>query len=137
MTITSRHRVRFGDCDTAGIGYYPRLLALVDAAVEDWMEATLGIDRAELLQERGFGLPTVDLKIGFTEPCRLGEALDIAVRPVALGGSSITLAVAVHVDGAPRFAGTLVQVLMTPATGAPCDWPADWRAQLGPEKVES
>ncbi len=130
MSVTSRHRVRFGDCDTAGIGYYPRLLALVDAAVEDWMESILGIDRAALLLTHGLGLPTVDLKIGFSQPCRLGETLDIAVAPVSLGGSSITLAVLVTVDGDPRFNGTLVQVLMTLSSGAKKDWPADWRALI-------
>lgn len=137
MTVTSRHRVRFGDCDTAGIGYYPRLLALVDAAVEDWMEATLGVDRAALLLAHGFGLPMVDLKIGFAQPCRLGDTLDIAVTTTALGGSSITLAVAITVDDTPRFSGALVQVLTALGTGTPQDWPNDWRARLEFERLNA
>lgn len=130
MSVTSQHRVRFGDCDTAGIGYFPRLLALVDAAVEDWMAATLAVNRAALLLGRGLGLPTAELKIQFSHPCRLGETLDIAIAPLALGGASITLAVNVTVDGAPRLAGTLVQVLVALASGTAQDWPADWRALI-------
>lgn len=130
MSVISRQRVRFGDCDTAGIAYFPRLLALVDNAIEDWMAATVGVDRASLLLRYGLGQPTVDLRIGFTRPCRLGETLDIAVAPAALGRSSISLAVTASVAGEPRFSGTLIQVLTTLASAAAAPWPSDWRAPI-------
>lgn len=131
MSVVSRQRLRFGDCDTAGIAYYPRLLALVDNAVEDWMAATIGLDRAGLLLGQGLGLPTADLKVGFALPCRLGETLDIAIAPTALGNSSITLSMLASVDGIPRFSGTLVQVLMTLASGVPHAWTEEWRRLIG------
>ena len=130
MSVTSRHRLRFADCDIAGMAYYPRLLAHVDSAIEDWMEATIGIDRAGLLLEAKLGLPTVDLQIGFALPCRLGETLDISVAPTRLGRSSISLAVAAAIDGQPRFSATLVQVLTRLEAGTSREWPTAWRALI-------
>ncbi len=140
MTVISHQRVRMGDCDTAGIGYFPRLLALVDNAVEDWLVRTVGIDRANMLLGHGLGLPTVDLKVEFTAPCRLGEILDVEIAPIRLGTTSIELAVSVCVAGAERFTGKLVQVLTMLVTGVAHPWPTDWRrsivAQIAPSNHE-
>ena len=130
MSFTSRQRVRFGDCDLAGIGYYPRLLALVDAAIEEWIEATLGLGRKELVAGLGLGLPTADLKVGFGRPCQLGETLDMRIVPVRLGWTSITLLLTATANGEARFSATLVQVLLTTANGEPTPWPAEWRARI-------
>ena len=137
MSVTSRHRVRFCDCDTAGIAYYPRLLAHVDSAVEDWMEETVGIDRAGLLIGAKLGLPTADMHIGFSQPCRLGETIDISITPTRIGRSSITLAVMATVAGDLRFSGTLIQVLTRLETGASREWPAEWRDSISVQIPES
>jgi 4-hydroxybenzoyl-CoA thioesterase len=137
MSVTSRHRVRFCDCDTAGIAYYPRLLAHVDSAVEDWMEETVGIDRAGLLIGAKLGLPTADMQIGFSRPCRLGETIDIGITPTRIGRSSIALAIMATVDGDPRFSGTLIQVLTKLETGSSREWPAEWRASIAAQIPES
>ena len=137
MSVTSRHRVRFCDCDTAGIAYYPRLLAHVDSAVEDWMEETVGIDRAGLLIGAKLGLPTADMHIGFSRACRLGETLDISITPTKIGRSSISLAVMATVGGDLRFSGTLIQVLTRLETGSSREWPAEWRASISAQIPES
>jgi 4-hydroxybenzoyl-CoA thioesterase len=137
MSVTSRHRVRFCDCDTAGIAYYPRLLAHVDSAIEDWMEETVGIDRAGLLIGAKLGLPTADMHIGFSQPCRLGETIDISITPTRIGRSSITLAIMATVAGDLRFSGTLIQVLTRLETGTSCEWPAEWRDSISMQIPES
>src|SRR3546814_2977606 len=71
--------VRFAHCDPAGIAYFPRLFELVDAAVEEWTAAAVGVARAEMHGPLRLGLPTVDLHATFAAPCRLGETLEIAV----------------------------------------------------------
>jgi 4-hydroxybenzoyl-CoA thioesterase len=126
----TRLPVRFRDCDPAGIAYFPALLALVDAAVEDWTPAAAGSSRAEMHGAPRRGLPTVDLRVTFTAPCRLGEVLDFDVRVLALGDSSVTLNVVVTCAGAQRFGATLVQVLIDLDTGRPVAWPADASARL-------
>jgi len=133
--ITSNHRIRFGDCDPAGIAYFPRLLALVDNAVEDWLIATIGVDRAAMHLDQHFGLPTVDLTTHFTQPCRLGETLGITIVATHVGATSITLAATAKVDGQPRFSARLVQVLISLETGKPCTWPNGWRGAIAPMPV--
>lgn len=136
MSVTSKHisnqRVRFGDCDPAGIAYFPRLLALVDNAVEDWLVAAIGVDRAAMHLGQQRGLPTVDLTTHFAHPCRLGETLAITITATHVGATSITLAATAQVDHQPRFSARLVQVLIDLETGKPCTWPTAWRGALAP-----
>lgn len=122
--------VRFGDCDAAAIGYYPRLLALVDAAIEDWTVAVIGVDRQTMHQRDRLGLPTVSLSSAFTAPCRLGEQLDLRVDVTAIGARSVTLGVTATVAGSARFSVELVQVLMDLETSQSAPWPAAWRAAI-------
>ena len=122
--------VRFADCDPAGIAYYPRMLALVDAAIEDWTAAAIGVTRAAMHMEQRLGLPTVDLHAVFAKPCRLGDVLDIGVTTGMLGNSSIALTVRADVAGEARYTGELKQVLMNIDTGRATPWPAAWRERL-------
>jgi 4-hydroxybenzoyl-CoA thioesterase len=131
MTYTSPQRIRFGDCDAAGIAYFPRLLALVDNAVEDWLIATISVDRAVMHIDQRLALPTVELRSSFKWPCRLGETLAIGITPTQIGTTSITFAVEAGVADVPRFTATLVQVLIDLETGRPRNWPAAWHARLG------
>ncbi len=122
--------VRFGDCDAAGIGYYPRLLALVDAAIEDWTAATIGVDRATLHGEQQRGLPTITLTTHFIAPCRMGEQLTFGVRLKHVGTSSIELDVRAEVNSTPRFTVASVQALIDTSTGRTVPWPDVWRERL-------
>ena len=130
MAYTMSLPVRFGDCDIVGIGYYPRLLALADAAIEDWTVAVIGVDRAAMHIEHRRGMPTVTLETSFTVPCRLGEILDFTIDLLRVGRSSIDLAVAASVAGETRFTGRYVQVLIDTDSGAAAAWPDAWRAAL-------
>lgn len=122
--------VRFGDCDFAGIAYYPRLLALVDAAIEDWTRAVIGLDRLTMHAEHRLGLPTIDLSTQFVRACRLGETLTFTVRVLALGETSVTLDVVASPGDEPRFNARLVQVLMDIDRRTKVRWPDDWRARI-------
>lgn len=125
--------VRFAHCDTAGIAYYPRLLELADGAVEDWTEAVLGVSRAVMHGELGFGLPTVEIVSRFTAPCRMGEGLifDIAVADV--GRRSVRLRIEATASGVPRFAIDQTLALMALRTARSVSWPTEWRARLEAE----
>lgn len=130
MSFTSRHRVRFADCDPAGIAYFPRLLALLDAAIEDWTLAATGVSRGDMHRVHGFGLPTGSLQTRFAAPARLEEQLDIRVRLRRVGHSSIGLDAEARCGGAPRFSAALDQVLIQLSDGRPRPWPPAWRARL-------
>lgn len=125
-----RYPLRFAHCDPAGIAYYPRLLELCDAAIEDWTKAVLGVSRRTLHLEMKLALPTVDLRASFAAPARLGDLLDIEITVVRLGRSSIVLDAAVTTDGQDRFAITYTQVL-TAMDGMKAEqWPPEWRERL-------
>lgn len=124
--------VRFQDCDPAGIAYFPRLLALVDAAIEDWTAATLGLDRQALHAKMHLGLPTVKLETDFLSPAGLGQILDFDVKVSELGTTSVTLDVTTSIAGQTCLETRLVQVLMDLETHRPVPWPASWRDSLRP-----
>lgn len=130
MSFISRQRVRFADCDPAGIAYFPRLLALLDAAIEDWTPVATGVSRGDMHRLHGFGLPTGSLQTRFSAPARLEEQLDIRVRLRRVGHSSIGLDADVRCGGTARFSATLDQVLVQLADGRPHAWPPAWRARL-------
>lgn len=130
MSFVSRQRIRFGHCDPAGIAYYPRLIELIDVAIEEWTTHGTGVSRRVMHLDLALGLPTAAIETRFERPCRLDELLDIAVEVRAVGTSSVVLAVTATCDGAPRYAATLTQVLIDLGMGKPVRWPAEWRARL-------
>ena len=122
--------LRFSHCDPAGIAYYPRLLELCDAAIEDWTASVLGVPRRILHLEMSRALPTVDLRASFFAPCRLGDLLDIDVAIEAIGRTSLDLSAAVSSEGEKRFGARYTQVLMNMTDSRPVPWPDDWRMRL-------
>ena len=123
--------LRFSHCDPAGIAYYPRLLELCDAAIEDWTASVLGVHRRVLHLEMRLALPTVDLRATFFAPCRLGDQLDIDIAIESIGRTSLDLAAAISSAGEKRFAVRYTQVLMNMTDSRSVPWPEDWRTRLG------
>jgi 4-hydroxybenzoyl-CoA thioesterase len=106
-------RVRFGDCDPAGIVFYPRYFEMFNNLVEDWCAEGLGSSFQELIGVRGLGLPTVRIGTDFVATSKLGDLLraELAVRKI--GGASITVAIRLlGPDGGARVRATLVLALM-------------------------
>lgn len=92
-TFRNTVRVRFKDCDAAGIVFFPRYFEMLNDLVEDWFREALdwpfermhGADRA--------GVPTADLQCRFVAPSRMGEVLTRELAVTRLGSSSCTLQV--------------------------------------------
>ena len=66
-------KIRFQHVDYAGIVFYPRYFEMLNAIVEDFYEEILDLPFNKM-HETG-GIPTVDLKVQFLKPARLGEIL--------------------------------------------------------------
>jgi 4-hydroxybenzoyl-CoA thioesterase len=106
-------RVRFGDCDPAGIVFYPRYFEMFNNLVEDWCPAALGCGFQELIQVRGLGLPAVSISTDFIATSKLGDELRAELTVQKIGKSSITTAIRLlGDDGTVRVRATLVLVLM-------------------------
>ncbi|MGH9744880.1 MAG: acyl-CoA thioesterase [Candidatus Acidiferrales bacterium] len=104
--------VRFGDCDPAGIVFYPRYLEIFNNLVEDWCRDELQLSFPDLINERGWGLPTVHLDVDFVAPSSFGDLLTAELGVRALGTSSVTLQILLRGrDGRDRVRGKVVLVL--------------------------
>lgn len=122
--------IRFAHCDAAGIAYYPRLLEICDAAVEDWTEFALGVSRRMLHLQLGRGLPAVDLRTSFRSPLEIGDKLHINVALRKLGNSSATLELLGTSGSRDCFCATIVVVHMDLKERRAMPWPEDWRDRL-------
>jgi 4-hydroxybenzoyl-CoA thioesterase len=100
--------VRFEDCDPAGIGFYPRVLTMVNRLVEDFFAEALDYPWPRMHGQERRAVPTVRLEVDFRGPLYQGDALDLELRVLKVGNSAFTIAVTGSVGGAEKFAVTSV-----------------------------
>lgn len=85
--FTKQEKIRFKHIDYAGIVFYPRFLEMLNDLVEDWFEEALQRPFSKMHETNG--IPTVDLKVQFKNPARLGETLTKKLWVKELKSSSI------------------------------------------------
>ena len=79
--LTNRRTVRieWGDCDPAGIIYYPRYFEIFDASVNALFERGIGMTKYQMLQNFKFtGYPSIATSARFVRPIRFGD--DVVVE---------------------------------------------------------
>ncbi len=130
MAFRSKLKIRFGDIDHAGIVYYPRFLHYFHVALEEFFGQELGIDYPILVNEHRIGLPTVHLETDFSRPLRYGDQIEVEVRIIKIGRTSITFGYRVFKQGdkEPRTIGHNVTVCQDIDTFKKKDIP-DWLRQ--------
>jgi 4-hydroxybenzoyl-CoA thioesterase len=89
MLVNRRQvRIEWGDCDPAGIVWYPRYFGFFDAATAGLFEAA-GFPKPELQKRFDMvGFPMVDTRAKFIIPSRHGEDIVIESRVAAWRRSS-------------------------------------------------
>ena len=132
MNYQTTRRVRFSDCDPAGIVFFPQYLVMLNGVVEQWFDEGLRMPYAGLIGERRTGLPTVRLELDFTAISRHGDDLVWSLAIEKLGRSSLTLVVKVHGDDELRLSARQVLVCTSLETHRPQPLPDDVRAALAP-----
>lgn len=85
--FSRKEKIRFQHIDYAGIVFYPRFFEMLNCLIEDWYEDALGIS-FDALHKTG-GIPTVDLKVQFKRPARLGQIISKHLWVEELGSSSV------------------------------------------------
>ena len=69
--------IEWGDCDPAGIVFYPRYFAFFDAATANLFDAA-GFKKIEMLKKfKALGFPMVDTRAKFFIPSRYGDKVEI------------------------------------------------------------
>ena len=75
-------RIEWGDCDPAGIVYYPRYFAIFDASTSALIERALGMTKLQYLKAYDFaGHPLVSTHCRFLMPTRFGD--DVIIETTA------------------------------------------------------
>jgi len=81
-------RIEWGDCDAAGIVFYPRYFAMFDASTHHLFEAA-GWKKKELIREFAIiGTPMVDTRAKFLVASSFGDDIVIETRIAAFRNSS-------------------------------------------------
>ena len=84
--------VEWGDCDPAGIVFYPRYFAMFDASTGALFAAASGMTKRQLLAHYGsIGFPMVDTRAKFILPSRFGDVIRIRTTATELRRSSFDI----------------------------------------------
>ena len=131
QVFTVRRKVRFADCDAAGIVFFPRYFEMLNGVVEDWFAGPLTLSFRELHLERGASVPTASVEARFVAPSRLEDQLDFALTVTRLGGASCTLRHRISSGDQLRFEATQT-IVHVGASLKPEPWPDALRARIAP-----
>ena len=127
--FTTTRKVRFADCDAAGIVFFPRYFEMLNGVVEDWFAGPLGLSFRELHQDRHVSVPTAAVEAVFIIPSRLEDELRFDLSVTRLGGASCTLRHRISAGPDLRFEAT--QTIVYVGTSLkPEPWPGALRARI-------
>ena len=122
-------KLRFGDCDPAGIAYFPRYFDLLNGVVEDWWGA-MGHPWKILFGQRRIGLPTVRFEVDFRAPAFLGDELRFSLAIKRIGKKSVELDHFVRREGNVLWQASQVMVATSLDSHRSIPWPDDLHAAL-------
>ena len=110
MVISRRAiRVDWGDCDPAGIIFYPTYFRWMDAATWAFMES-VGYD-AKRMRAEHLAMPLVSAGCDFLAPALQGDHCEVRSRIVRFGGKSFVVGHEIfRVDGSPLAKGSETRV---------------------------
>jgi 4-hydroxybenzoyl-CoA thioesterase len=125
-------RIRFSDCDPAGIVFYPQYFVMLNSLVEDWVNEGLGQDYYGMISTDRTGLPTVKVDADFRAVSRMGDDVMLGLSVQRLGSRSMTLLLRCFepVSGELRMQMTQVLVTTSLVTHRAVEIPVAMRAAI-------
>jgi 4-hydroxybenzoyl-CoA thioesterase len=106
LTNTRTIRVQWGDCDPAGIVFYPRYFEWFDACTILLFEKATGLTKIRMLEKyRGAGLALLEARAAFKVASHYGEDIDITTEVTEFKRSSFFVRHMVAKNGAPALEG--------------------------------
>jgi len=111
-------RIEWGDCDPAGIVFYPRYFAMFDHSTTLLIERVVGMSKHQLYETYGIaGYPTVETRARFLAPSAFGDDVVIETSFGAVRRSSFELTHRLSRDGTLAVEGfeTRVWTVRDPA----------------------
>jgi YbgC/YbaW family acyl-CoA thioester hydrolase len=109
--LAVRTQVRWGDCDPAGIAFFPRFFEWMDLASHA-LAQEMGITRQHTLGPASYGFPAVRADAEFLAPALLYDELEVRTTVRQVGRTSLHLKheVVRIADGKLLARGTAVRV---------------------------
>ena len=138
MAFRSKLKIRFGDIDRAGIVYYPRFMHYFHVALEEFFAGELGVQYHAVIDTHRIGLPTVHLESDFSRPFSYGDNIEVEVRVLKVGRTSVTFGYRVFKqgEGEPRIVGHNVTACLDMDEFKKMEFP-DWLRQLLEEQARN
>ena len=100
MTNARTVKIEWGDCDPAGIVFYPRYFAMFDASTTALFERALGMTKYQFLKRyQAVGYPMLETAARFLTPTRFGDSVVIETSLSKLGRSSFDVTHRLTKDG--------------------------------------
>jgi len=123
-------RVRFGDCDPAGIVFFPNWFIIAHGIVEDLFRERLRIDFHEMHGTRGIGTGFVHAAATFMRPGIMGDEVTLTPLVRRVGGASYALDLHIHRGEEELVRLDLVTATTDLASRTSVPVPPDLRAAL-------
>lgn len=103
-----RRRIRWGECDPAGVVYTPRFGDYVVEAYHDFLEQLIGAPLQKALIDHDLGTPAKELRILFQHSVWPDQVIDLQVRVKDVRRRSFDIAIdAFDEEGRTVFTATL------------------------------
>ena len=140
--FTRSYKVRFEDCDSAGIVFIPNYYRMLIRLIEDWFAEALQVSLGTLHHKWKMGVPLVEINSTFKKASLMEDVLDWSLEVRKLGSRSLKLGVLVSCGGEERIEieTNLVSVDLVPDGVASREIPAELRAgmekYLVPQEVD-
>jgi YbgC/YbaW family acyl-CoA thioester hydrolase len=115
MSAASENLIAWGDCDSAGIVYYPKYFYFMDVAFQALLRKA-GFNHHILHEQFGARTPIVDASAKFIGPATFEDRLVVDAQVVHWGTKSFRVSYQGSRDGAPIFEGSETRVWATIAT---------------------
>ena len=129
MSAEFRHRirVRYNECDPQGHVFNANYLAYFDLAMTElWRD----LGGYSAMVEEGVDMVVAEANVRYLAPLGFDDEIDLVVRSITLGNTSMTSELAIERGGEPAAEGTLRHVYLDSEGGVTAPIPAKVREGL-------
>ncbi|ASR88020.1 acyl-CoA thioesterase [Alcaligenes aquatilis] len=85
------HRIRFSECDPAGIVFYPQYFVMFNDLMEAWIDSMTPEGFHNMIASKRVGMPSVHIEAEFKSISRMGDDVVMSLGVERIGNSSLTL----------------------------------------------
>ena len=120
LVYTRNARIEWGDCDPAGIVFFPRYFAMFDSCTTALISQALGMSKYQFTRHYEFqGYPMVDTRARFLKPAKFNDLADIVSEVAEFRRSSFEVKHRISIGGELAVEGSETRVWAAQDPGDP------------------